>query len=517
MALGTALSRLTGFLRIVALAYALGINHLSDAYNLANNTPNIVYDLVAGGVLSATLVPVFVEKRTAGTGEDADRAMSAVLTIAASVLIAASVVLLVLAPTVIDLYTVGSHAPGIAGTRSAAVSLLRWFAPQVLLYGMCTLATAVLNARKVFAPPMFVPVLNNLVSIFMLVAVAIAFHHPSLITSQRHHSLIVLLGAGTTAGVLVQAVALVPSLRRCGAHLRWTWAPRHPAVRQVVALSGWTFGFVMANQLAYFVVLALATHIGTGAPTAYTYAYTFFQLPYGIVAVSVMTAVQPDLAEAWIHRNLAAFRQRLARAFTSIMAVVVPAAAGLLALSGPVVALVLGHGAANPAATLPTSGALAMLALGLPGFCAFLLLMRAFQAMQDTRSVFRLYLWENGVNVITALALYRPMGVKGLALSMSIAYSVASLIAAAQVALPLGGLDGWRVVRPVIRVVVLSVSTGGVAFLVQRAIGSDSGIGLLVRVATAVGAGVSFFLVGSVGAVMARERNRTPRGPSEGR
>jgi putative peptidoglycan lipid II flippase len=507
MALGTLMSRITGLLRIVALAYALGIGGLSDAYNLANNTPNIVYDLVAGGILSATLVPVFVSEMTTGDPEEADSAISAVVTMAGAVLLVGTIVLIAIAPLVIALYSFHSTTPNIALERSEATTLLRWFAPQVALYGICTLAGAILNARRIFAPPMFVPILNNLVCIVILAAVAVFFPHPDLASVRSHSALIVLLGLGTTVGVLAQALALVVAVRRSGARLHLRWDPRHPALRQVVGLSGWTFGFVVANQIAYFIMLALATHIARGAVSAFTYAFAFFQLPYGVIAVSVMSAAQPELAEAWIHSDAARFRRRFTHALGAMMAVVAPAAAGLLALASPLVALVLGHGTADPAATRSTGHALAMLALGLPGFCGFLLTTRAFQALKDTKTVFRLYLLENGINIVLAIALAGPLGVSGLALSVSLAYTFAFAVAVATLAVEVGGLDADRLRLPLRRVALLSCATGVTAWLAAQRVGSSHGTGLALRVLAGVVVGVSVFAAGSVGAAaLARRR-----------
>ena len=511
MALGTALSRVTGFARIFALAYALGFNPLSDSYNLANNTPNIIFDLVVGGILSATLIPVFVEKLTSGTKEQADYSMSAVITLAGVVLVLACLVVIALSPEIISLYTLGSHVAHIQQERIVATTLLRWFAPQIAFYGICTLVTAVLNSYRVFTPPMFVPILNNIVCIVMLIGVSVAYRHPSISYYHTHHGLIIALGLGTTAGVLAQTVALIPYLSKCGAQIRWVWDPRHESVQQVLSLSGWTFGFVIANQVAFFIVLALATHANHSAVTAYSYAYTFFQLPYGIVAVSVMSAIQPELAARFSEFDLAGLRKRLATGFRSICAIVIPAATGLLVLAQPIVALILGHGSATPSETLSTGGTLTMLAVGLPGFCTFLLLMRAFQAMQDTKSVFRLYLIENGINVVLALVLVGPMGVRGLALSISVAYTLAALIAAAELAVPLEGLDLWRVSRPIARVVLLSVLMGVVAYGAQGAVNSGSSLGILTKVAAGVFCGVSVYVAGSLSAAYLTKAHRVNR------
>ncbi|MGI8685148.1 MAG: murein biosynthesis integral membrane protein MurJ, partial [Acidimicrobiales bacterium] len=405
MAAGTLASRLTGFARLVALAYALGFTRLTDSYNLANITPNIIYELVLGGVLSATLVPVFVDRLAGDDDEDAWRAISAVVTAAAALLVVVTAVFVVIAPVLVRLYTLGNDTASVGEQRVVATSLLRMFAPQVALYGMVTLVTAVLHARRRFAAPMFAPVLNNLVVIGVLLALPHVVDDVSLSGVRHDAGARLLLGLGTTAGVAAMAVALLPALRTAGARLRPVWDPGHPAVRTIVRLSGWTFGFVAANQAALMLVLVLANG-RAGDVAAYQAGQVFFLLPHGVFAVSVMTALQPDLAERWAMGDAAGYGRRVAKGLRTIGAVVIPAGVGYLCLAHPIVRVALEHGALRSTSASTTAGVLAMLAIGLPGFSAFLFLMKAFQAMQDTRSVFYLYLVENGLNAVLAVALY---------------------------------------------------------------------------------------------------------------
>ena len=201
MALGTLLSRLTGLGRVVVLAYVLGATRLADSYNLANNTPNMIFDLVLGGVLSATLVPVFVERLVTGDDEEASRAVSAVLTLAAAVLAGASVATALGAPWVIRLYNALNHTGAARDEQAVASVFLALFAPQVAFYGFAALAEAVLNARRRFAAPKFAPVLNNLVTMAVLLAARAEVRGLSLHDARHHTGLLLLLGMGTTAAV----------------------------------------------------------------------------------------------------------------------------------------------------------------------------------------------------------------------------------------------------------------------------------------------------------------------------
>jgi putative peptidoglycan lipid II flippase len=503
MAAGTTLSRLTGLLRILVLAYALGATHLATSYNLANTTPNMLYDVVLGGVLSATFIPVFVDRLATRSEREAWRAISAVVTLSVVVLVVMTVVFFVAAPQIIDAFTSLGHAAphqNLSGERDVAVALLRWFVPQVALYGFIALITALLNTRRRFVAPMWVPIANNLVCIGVLLVFRHLTTTPSLSGVQSHTGWIVLLGLGTTMGVALQALLLLFAARGAGlSKVRWRWEPRHEAVRTVVGLGGWTFGFVVANQIALFVVLALAVHApGPDPVSSYTYAYTFMQMPYAVVAVSVMSAVTPGLAERWTVGDLAGFRRRMAGGLRAVLAVILPAAMGMLLLAKPAVDLLFAHGSYSVADAGDTGSALALFALGLPGFCTFLYVVRVLQAMQRTRVAFWLYLVENGVNVVLALALVHPMGVRGLALALSVAYSLAALCGLAVLRSWLGTIGGPGAWAPLRRDGIATVVMGAVVLVVSNLSAAVQGLALLARVVASVIVGAVVYVGASV-------------------
>ena len=309
VAVGTALSRLTGFVRIAAIAYALGVTALAGTYSYANETPNIVYELLLGGVLTATLVPLFV-RHFESHDEDA---ASAVFTVSILVLVAVTVVGVLLAPWIVDLYTLRVDGANLADQQELATDLLRLFMPQMLFYGIATLATAMLNAKRRFAAAAFAPALNNIVVIAVFLTLPrIADGSLSVDGVLGDEGLLLLMGLGTTAGIVVMALALLPALRRAHVHLRYLPAFRHPAVVTLVRVSGWTVGYVIANQIALFFVTVLAN--GTsGGPFIYVSAYAFFQLPHGLLAVSLSTTFAPELARVAARGDLTALRGQLSR------------------------------------------------------------------------------------------------------------------------------------------------------------------------------------------------------------
>src|SRR5436305_8219007 len=163
MAVATFFSRLTGFGRVVALAYALGFTRFTDSYNLANTTPNIIYDLVLGGILASFIVPVFVEHLTTRDEDEAWEAISVVVTTALLLLVGITLLFVIIAPAVIHLYSFRLHGEAGRDQQAVATALLRMFAPQILFYGMTALIAAVLNTRHKFVLPIATPILHSLI------------------------------------------------------------------------------------------------------------------------------------------------------------------------------------------------------------------------------------------------------------------------------------------------------------------------------------------------------------------
>jgi putative peptidoglycan lipid II flippase len=486
VAVGTALSRVTGFVRIAALAYALGVTTLAGTYSYANETPNIVYELLLGGVLTATLVPLFVKHFES---RDPDAA-SAIFTVSMLVLAVVTVVGVLVAPWIVRLYTLNVHGAGRAEQQELATSLLRLFMPQMLFYGMVTLAAAMLNARRRFAAAAFAPVLNNVV----VIAVFLALPHLADTSLTVHNvlnddALVLLIGLGTTAGVAVMALALLPPLSRAHLNLRFLPAWRHPAVLTMMRLSGWTVGYVVANQVALFVVTVLAN--GTvGGPFVYISAYAFFQLPHGLFAVSLMTTFTPEMASAAARDDLGSLRDQLSRGMRLATVVVVPAAALYVGLARPIIVALLQRGAFSGADASIVADTLAAFAVGLLPFSLYLFAMRAFYARHDTYTPFWINCVENAVNIALAFPLYAWLGLPGLALAFSGAYLVAAGLTLGVLHQRLHGIDGRRLAVTVTKVVAAGLVVVAVTWMLGQSIGwstTEEAVASLV-VGTLVGA-----------------------------
>lgn len=428
MAAGTTLSRVSGFARLLAVGWVLGQGHLADAYNGANTVPNIIYELLLGGVLSATLLPVLMQLLDRGDGPDADEGVPAVVSFITVVLLVATAAFWLGAPSIIHFYLSGAKGNGAGAERALATTWLRFFAPQLLFIGLIAVTTALLNARRRFGSVAFSPVLANVVTIVALVIADHMVPHSSVTAYRGDAVAVTVVGIGTTAGYLVQLLAQLPALLRARVPLRLVWRPRHPALRTIARLSGWTAGSVAANQASFLFVSVMAFR-GGGNFSAFSYAYAFMLLPHAVVAVSIAYVVAPDLAELWSRGERSGFAARASYAVRVTLVLLLPGGVGYALVARPAVVLALAHGHLASASADLTGSLLVIFALGLPGFSTYLLIMRAFQSMQDTRSMFWLYLLENTLTVIAALALYSPLGLRGLVIAWIGSYTLALPIA----------------------------------------------------------------------------------------
>lgn len=503
MATGTLLSRITGLLRVTVLVATLGVgeSRLADVYNVANTTPNIIYELVLGGILSSIFVPVFVEVRSTRGQRQAWHVARATMTIAIAGLGLLAAVTMVAAPWIIRLYVHSGSPEERAQAIEVGSQLLAMFMPQIVFYGVGAVMTGLLNAHRRFGVPMFAPILNNLV----VIAVGLTFHAlvgqqvpqvGEVTTGQK-----LLLGLGTTAGVAAMTLVQWPFLRRIGFRFHFVWNWRDRAIRKMATLSAFTVGYVITNQLGYLLVPVLAYGV-QGGYTAYTTAFIFFQLPHGVFAVSVMTALLPPLSEQAVARDWDSFRATLARGIRLTAAILLPAALGYLALAGPIVRLLLEHGVVTEASTSLLVPVLMVFVLGLVPFSTFQLVLRAFYALQDTRTPFRVNLVSVGVNVVVDLLLFNLLPLRwkipGLALGHATSYTVGSALLLYLMSRRIGGLGGHTILPAVGRMLAAGLVMFGVTALVARAAGTlvDPGFGRdLVTVVAGVVAGAATYLV----------------------
>lgn len=470
MAVGTTLSRLTGLGRLVAMAYALGVaeSRLADSYNIANTMPNVIYELILGGVLTSVFIPVVVEELRTRRQDEAWESVSALVTTSIAVVTALSVVAVLVSPWIIRLFTLRVSGPEAAQQQALATFFLRFFAPQVAFYGIAAVAGGLLNAHDRFAVPMFAPILNNVVVILTFLGFAAVVHGtPTDAAVGTALSEKLLLAVGTTGGVAVMAIAHWPFVRRLPGRLKFRPDFRHPAVRKLARLSAWTLGYVVANQISFSFGLVLANQI-QGGPTAMFTAFAFFQLPYGVAAVSIMTALVPRMSAQAVEGDDDGFRASVSTGMRLMGLILLPSTAAYLVLSRPLITTLLEHGVMSAHSSLLVADVLEMFSLGLVPFSFYLLLLRGFYARQDARTPTLINIVVNTVYAVFSFLLFPVWHVPGLAVAHSLCYLTGSIIAGVLLARRAGGLDAARVSSALGRTAAASaVAAAGMLATVQ--------------------------------------------------
>jgi putative peptidoglycan lipid II flippase len=510
MAAGTLLSRITGIARNALLLACLGTTLLGDSYNSANTTPNMVYELVAGGVLSALLVPLFNALIHKGTQRARD-GINAIVSLAFVGLLLTAIVVAIASPSIMWLYF---HKPNQTLQRQLGSELLRMFAPQIAVYGFITLATAALNTKRRFGAAMLAPVFNNLVMIAVLSwAYRIlgrlyskdAKANTQLLAVARDAQAKWILGFGTTAGVVAMGLVLIPALGKAEVGWRWRWEPTHPAVIELLRLSGWTMGYVAANQAALLFIQSRAVAVdgrnGGGGITYSTAFSVFFLLPHGLFAVSIMTALQPELSTAFLQRSRKRFRTLLSTNIANTLAIMVPSAVGLFVLASPLTQL-LKLGKVNAANANRLGQVVQVMAIGLPAFSIYLLLMNALKAMRDTKATFTVNATECAINVGLAYVFLRAgFGVVGLGLAFALAYIISVFLAFHTVSKRTNGVHGRQLIQSALRIAVSGAAMGvmvwlgslGTQKLVHTTLGSR--LTAIAQIGVGVSVGVTVYLV----------------------
>ena len=485
VASGTAVSRITGLVRIVIFGMVIGQTALADAFDGANNAPNAIYELFIGGVLSASLVPLFarlVDNENANNQKSND--IDAVVSTALYVLVSITVVAVLAAPAIFHLFSLSpSSAVDADAYREAGTALTRIFLVQIFFYGISAITSALLNARHQFFAAAWSPALANMVAIaFLLYIPSVgAESPPQLGEVVSNSSLLWTLGLSTTAGVAIMALTQLLAVRQSGIRISLKPQFRHPAVARLVRLSTWTLGYVVANQIALVVIKNLASP-GSGWVDAYAKAFIIFQLPHGLLAVSLATTFVPELSRLIHANNEPNFARRMSDGIRYTAMLTIPASVGLFVLAKPIVGALLQHGNFDAIATTNTARALSGLALGVGGFSVYLFVLRGFYARNDTRTPFFINLIENALNIVFALLLVGRFDVLGLGMAFSLAYLVSAAIALAVLHRSTPSLQLAPLLVSILRIVGAAALMAIVVRFASGIIGSNVGAGALLRV-----------------------------------
>ena len=482
MAAGTLVSRLSGFVRSALLAAALGLGLHADIFTIANTIPNMLYILLAGGVFNAVLVPQLV--RAMRSDDDGGEAYTnRVMTLAALFLGAVTIALVLLAPQVMSLYLDSRYDdPDRAEHLASAIAFARYCLPQVFFYGMFVLVGQILNSRGRFGPMMWAPIANNVIAVATLVIYLVMFGPADAAEqvgpfSGRQE---LLLGLGSTLGIAAQLIILVPYLKRAGFTFRPRLDFRGVGLGHTMRLGVWTVLFVIVNQIAYTVVVRLASGgvadggDGTGY-SVYSATFLIVMVPHSIITVSLATAILPRLSRRAADGDLQGLAVSLTSSLRAALAVVVPFAALLPLVATDMANVIWGHGAAAEKFGF-YAPSLALFGPGLVMFTVHYLMLRGFYSLELTRTVFFIQCGVALTNIVGALVLVGGASKQETSPALVIAYftsyAVGAALSFAVLSSRLGGLDGRRLLRFVVRLVLVAAGSTAVAAAVAFGLGA---------------------------------------------
>ncbi|MGH3764503.1 MAG: murein biosynthesis integral membrane protein MurJ [Pseudonocardiaceae bacterium] len=379
MAVATLVSRITGFLRQLGLAAVLGLGVVNDSYTVSNTLPAMLYEILLGGVLTSVIVPLLVR----AAKEDADQGQAYVqrlVTVAFVALSAASVLAVVAAPLLAVLF-LGS---GEDANPQLATVFSYLLLPLILFYGLSGLFGAILNARSIFGPPAWAPVLNNVIVLVSLGLYTLVPGDISLNPARLSDPKLLVLGLGTTAGIVAQALVQLPGLRRAGFHFGWRWG-WDSRLTQASGMAAWFIVYVLIGQLGFVVTTRAAAQGDPGGVVIYSLVWLLLQLPYGVLGYSLLTAIMPRMSRAAADSDWRGVVEHLSVGSRYLILLLVPITV-VFTLAGQQIGIALfslGRAGSN-AERLGV--ALAVSAFGLLPYAVTMLQLRVFYSMADART-----------------------------------------------------------------------------------------------------------------------------------
>ncbi|HEX2298387.1 MAG TPA: murein biosynthesis integral membrane protein MurJ, partial [Pseudonocardiaceae bacterium] len=416
MALGSLASRITGFLRQVALFTVLGATVLNDSYTLANTLPNIVYELLIGGALSSMMIPLLVraQREDPDGGEAYTRKL---ITLAGAALLVATAAGMLTAPLLTRLY-LGGQASSTADPELATM-LAYMLLPQIFFYGLGALLGAVLNSRGSFGAFGWAPVLNNVVVLGVVAAYLVVPEGARLLV----------LGVGTTLGIAAQTLVLVPAARRVGFRYRpqWGWDPR---LTKAAGLGAWAVVYVLIGQAGLIVTTRVATGAEGGAFAIYTNAWLLLQVPYGVLGVSLLTALMPRLSRAAAEGRTDDVAADLGLGGKLASVLLVPVSVLLTVFGTPVGIALFGLREGNLNGATQLGAALAVSAFGLLPFALTMLQARVFYALTAHRTATLVQLCTVAAKIPLMLACPALLAPEDVVLGLAVANSTSFVVGA---------------------------------------------------------------------------------------
>lgn len=499
LASGTIVSRVLGFLKVIVLARAIGLTSVADAFTAANQLPNTVYVIVAGGVLTAVLVPQIVRSSLHADGGAAY--VNKLITVALVILAATTIIATILAPVLTEFVGAGFSER----TLSLAIAFAYWCIPQMFFYGLYTVLGEVLNARRSFGPFTWVPVLNNVVAIAGLLAFMARFGtdpNGERAVTDITPLMIAVLAGSATLGVIAQSVVLFYFWRRIGLHYRPDFAWRGVGLGTAGKMASWTFGMLILTTIAGVVesrVASQASGGGDASTAVLSTAWLIFMLPHSVITVSVATAYFTRMSEHASVGKIALVREDASSAIRGTSLLIVLAAAVIAVCAYPFATIFVPESFDQ---IRSVGNVIIAYIAGLVAFCVLFVIQRTFYALGDTRTPFYFTLFQVILVVIGVLAcslLPNEWIAAGIALVVTISGIAQTILAAYLLRARIGGMDGRRVAQSLAKYAAAAVIPMGLGIALLNILGGTHDGGFAVSgVAPAM---ISMLVIGLVMAV----------------
>lgn len=504
MASGTMISRVLGLVRAMLIAFILGNGTMrADVLSLALTVPSSLYLLLAGGTLNNVLVPQIV--RAVNHDDDGgkafvDRIMTGFLIVLGSL----TVVFTVAAPWVMSIYTKSVWRTEDMAESWRSLLLMSYITmPQVFFYGVFFLIGQVLNAREKFGPMMWAPILNNVVSIVSLSMYLVIWGAQSANGLAFTDQQVWLLGIGSTLGIIAQTVLLVPFLKAAGFTYRPRFDLKGTGLGQTFHVAKWMVGFVALTSIAQVVVTNLASGgVSTGAGSgggvnAYQNAYLIWILPHSLLTVSLATAMLPSASAYAQSGNRSGVAAEVNRAMRLALTFLVPASVAFIVLADPITRVPFGNGVGAEDYRF-VAWALMAFGIGLVPYTIQYLYLRAFYALDNTKTPFLLQIAISGANAALAIAFVTPWESPAtvaarLALAYSASYFIGVFITHRSLRKRLPELDGRQTWRHLTRLLVAAIPAAILAWLITWSVAGSASV--WVRLGGLAVAGVAAVLV----------------------
>ncbi|MCP3787846.1 MULTISPECIES: murein biosynthesis integral membrane protein MurJ [Micromonospora] len=474
MAIGSLVSRGTGFVRNLMVGAALG-NLVGNVFTTAQFLPNQVYEFLLGGVLTSVLIPVLVRRRK--TDPDRGEAYSQrLLTLAVIALAATALIAMAGASVLTALYASGKDE----SYTNLVTELSYLMLPMLFFTGLSALIAAVLNTRGHFAAPMWAPILNNLVVIGAFGLYILIYGAKAIRPEDMGWGQILLVGGGALLGVAVQAAGLLPALRKVGFRWKLRFDFRELGLRELAQLGAWMFCYVAVNQLGLFVVVNLLTR-AAGEDSAglliYNNVFLLLMMAHGIIAVSIITALMPRMSAAAADGRFHDVTADLSRGTRMVTAVLAPIAVCYAVLAGPISVVVFRYGAFTGDNAVATSTVLLVAAIGLVPFAISQLFTFAFYALPDTRTPALINIPVVALRVLLQVGLYlafsATFAAAGMMLGNAISYVAAAVVSALLLRPRVGRIGLGGIMRTMGRVVIAALGAALVGLLVVKLLPGD--------------------------------------------